>query len=80
MDLPRDLFLFKDGHVLHVRSETIVDRRRMNIVLGAYGDQMITGDECGPNFLEFCLTVEGNPRKNSTRKLTRPGIEPGPAA
>ena len=41
---------------------------------------MITGDEYGPNFLTFLLRLRENPAKTSTRKLTRPGIEPGPAA
>ena len=42
---------------------------------------MITGDECDPKFPDICLTVEGKSRKKtSTRKLTRQGIEPGPAA
>ena len=41
---------------------------------------MITGDEFGPNVLTFWLTVEGKPQKTSTKKLTRPGIEPGAAA
>ena len=33
-----------------------------------------------PKFPDIRFTVEGNPRKkNSTRKLIRPGFEPGPA-
>ena len=41
----------------------------------------ITGDEYGPNFLTFVLRLRENPeKKTSTRKLTRPGIEPGSAA
>ena len=42
--------------------------------------QMIPGDECGPNFLTFVLQLSKNPGKTSTSKLTRPGIQPGPAA
>ena len=41
---------------------------------------MITGDECSPNFLAFVLRLRENPGKISTRKLTRPGIEPESAA
>ena len=39
---------------------------------------VITRDECGPNFLTFVIRRRENPGKNSTRKLTRPGIGPGP--
>ena len=41
---------------------------------------MIPGDEWGLNFLVFVLQLRENPGKTSTRKLTQPGIEPGPAA
>ena len=44
-----------------------------------YG-HIITGDECGPNFLTFILWLRKSPGKPSTRKLTQPGIEPGSAA
>ena len=40
-----------------------------------YYGHMITGDECGPDFLTFVLRMRENPGKTSTRKLTRPGIE-----
>ena len=45
-----------------------------------YDGHMITVDECGPNFLIFVLRLREIPGKPSTRKLTRPGIERGPAA
>ena len=45
-----------------------------------YYRQMIPGDEWGPKFLIFFLLFRKTPVKHSTRKLTRPGIEPGPAA
>ena len=45
-----------------------------------YYGHMITGEECGPNFLKFVLRLRENPGKTSTRKLTRSGIEPGPAS
>ena len=41
---------------------------------------LITEDECGPNFLTFVLRLRENPGKTSTRKFTRPGIELGSAA
>ena len=41
---------------------------------------MIIGDEYSPDFLTFVLRLKEPPGKTSTRKLTRPGIEPGPAA
>ena len=51
----------------------------MNIFSNDYDGQMIPGDECGPNFLTFVLQLRENPKKSSTRKLTLPGIRPGPA-
>ena len=50
------------------------------MVLDDYDGQMSPGDECGQNVLTFVLQLRKNPAKTSTRKLTRPGIEPGPAA
>ena len=41
-------------------------------------DQMVSGDKCGLNFMIFVLELRENPGKTSTRKLTRPGFEPGP--
>ena len=43
------------------------------------GGHMITGDECSLNFLTFILRLSKMPGKTSTRKLTRPVIELGPA-
>ena len=45
-----------------------------------YGDQMIFGDLVGLKFPDICLTGEEKPRKTSPGNLSRPGIEPGPAA
>ena len=57
-------------------------RKRMigYMVWVIYDGHMITVDECGPNFLKFVLRLRENPGKTSTRKLTRPWMEPGPAA
>ena len=66
---------FNDGHALQLSSETVAVPRRM-----IYDGHMITGDECGSNFLIFVIRLRENPGKASTRKLTRPRIEPGPAA
>ena len=42
---------------------------------------MKTGDECDSNFLIFVLRLREKPAKKTLPgKLTRPGIEPGPAA
>ena len=41
---------------------------------------MISGDRLGLRFSDICLTLEEKFRKNPQQgKLTRPGIEPGPA-
>ena len=41
-----------------------------------YDGHMITGEGCGTNFLTAVLRLRENPEKTSTRKVTRPGIEP----
>ena len=70
-------YLFNDGHVLQLRSETVAVRRRMNMLLYDYDGQMIPGDECGLKFLTFVVQLRKNPRKASTRKMIQLGIEPG---
>ena len=50
------------------------------MVCKIYGGHMIPGDECGPNFLTLSYDWGKTPEKTSTRKLTRPRIDPGPAA
>ena len=67
------IILFNDGPVLHLRSETVAICSWMNMVLD--DGQMIPRDKGGLNFLTFVLQL----RKTSTRKLTRSGIELGPA-
>ena len=43
--------------------------------------QMTFGDLGGLKLPDICLTGEEKPRKNLTQKnVSRPGIEPGPAA
>ena len=63
-----------DVHILHLRSETVVVRRRMNrdwIIND--GHNMVPGDECDLKFLTFVLQLKENPRnKTSTRKFIRP--------
>ena len=66
-------YLFSDGHVLHVRSETFAVRRRMNMVSDDYNGQMVLGDECGPNFLTFILLLWKNPGKNLNQKTDPTG-------
>ena len=46
--------------------------------LSIMNSQMVSGDKCGLNYLTFVLQLKENPRKTSTRKLTRPGFEPTP--
>ena len=41
-----------------------------DLPLGKHSDGMITGDECGPNFLTFILRLRETPAKISTRILT----------
>ena len=60
-------WLFNDGHILQLWSETVTD------------GHMIIGDECCQNFLTFLFRLREKPGKTSTRKLTRPEIEPRPA-
>ena len=68
-----------DGLVLHLRSETVAILKWMNITSDDNDDQMISRDECGPNFLTSVLQMRKNLDKKN-RKLIRSGIEPGPAA
>ena len=65
--------LVNDVHEIQLRSEIVAVHGRMNMVLDYHNGQMIPGDEHGLHFLIFVLQL----RKNSTRKLTQPGIEPG---
>ena len=64
----------------HIRSLILASRRRMNVILDDINDgQIITGVERYLNFMTFVFRRKP-PEKTSTRKFTRPGIEPGPAA
>ena len=49
------------------------------MVLDDYDEANDTGDECDLNFLTFVLQLTKKPGKNLTKKLIRPGMEPGPA-
>ena len=42
--------------VLHLKSQTVAVRRRMNMVSDDYDGQMIPGDECGLHFLIFVIS------------------------
>ena len=61
--------LFNDGHVLHLRSETVAVRRRMNVVLDENDCQMIPGDECGLNVLTFALQLRKPPGENFNQEI-----------
>ena len=64
-------YLFNDGHELHLRSVTVVVRRRMSIFSDDYDGLMTPGDECGPNILILVIQL----RKKANKKL--PGNWPG---
>ena len=68
-----DYYLLNDAHVLHLRSETITDRRRMNMVLDDYDGQMTPGDECGPNFLTSIFQLRKNTGKNLSQETEPTG-------
>ena len=70
------MYVYIDSHILRIRSDTVVVHRRLTMVPVINGSLTIPGDECGPKFPDICLTVEEKPRKISTRKLARLGIEP----
>ena len=55
---------FYDGHVLQVWSETVAVLKRM-----IYDGHMITGDECGTNFLTSVLRLRENPGKNLNQEI-----------
>ena len=56
--------LHNDGHVLQLWSETVAVHRRM-----IHDGHLITGDECGPNFLVFVLRLSENPGKNLDQEI-----------
>ena len=72
-------FLFNDGHVRHLRPETVAVRRRMRNDLNDYDGQMVPGDKCGLNFLTFALHLRENPGKNLNQETDPTGFEPEPA-
>ena len=51
------------------------------MIIDDYDGQMIFGDLVGPKLPDIRLTGEEKPRKSLLpENLSRPGIEPGPAA
>ena len=64
-------YLYLPLHILKVCSQTVAVPRLM-----IFDGHIITGEECGPNFLTF-LRLRENLGETSTRKLTPPVIEPG---
>ena len=69
-----DSYLFNDGHVLQLRPETVVFRRRMRNVLDDYDGQMVSGDKCDLNFLTFVFQLNENPGKNLNQEIVSTGI------
>ena len=65
--------LFNENHVLHLISETITVRRRLNMIWMIYECHMIPGDKFYLNFPTFVLQLRKTLGKISTRKLTRLG-------
>ena len=54
---------------------------RNEMMMDDYDGQMIFGDLVGLKLPDICLTGEEKPQKKPhPGKLSRPGIEPGPAA
>ena len=72
-----NVFIFIDGDILHLRSETVTFCRWMNMVWMINDGHMIQGEECSLNFLTFVLQLQKTQGITSTRKLTEQGIEPG---
>ena len=70
---------FNYDHALQLRSETVAFRRRMIYSLDdIYDGHMITGDECGLNFLTFVLRLWENPGKTQPGNLPNQESNPGP--
>ena len=72
-------YLFNDGYILQLRSETVAVRRRMNMISEDYDGQMIPGNECDTNFLTFVLQLSknlGKPQLGNRRGhlVARPAI------
>ena len=53
---------------------------RNEMMMDDYDGQMIFGDLVGLKFPDIRLTGKENPEKTHPGNLSRPGIEPGPAA
>ena len=66
-------YLYNDGHLLHLRPETVAVRRLMNMVSNDYDGQMIPGTN-------VVLELRKNPEQTSTRKLIRPENGTGSSA
>ena len=56
-------YYFNDGHVLHLRPETVAIRRQKNVLVD-YDAQMVSGDKSGLNFLTFLLQLRETPEKH----------------
>ena len=67
-------------YILHVRSETDAVGIQINMIFGWLWWPNDPRGKCGPNFMSFAYNWRKTPEKTSSRKLTRPGIEPGPDA
>ena len=61
-------FIYRDGHVLYLRSEIVTILRQMNIMWMINDDHMIQADERGQNFLTFVFQLRINPRKNPNQE------------
>ena len=66
-------FSYLMTHVLHLKSEPVVIRRRMNMVWMINDGHMITEDECGLNILTCVLQLRKIPGKTSSRKTDPTG-------
>ena len=57
-------YLFKDGLILRLRTETVVIYIRMRNGLDDYDDQIISRNKCCLNFLTFVLQLKENSGEN----------------
>ena len=61
--------IFNKSHVLHLKSETVVVRTRMNMAWMIYDGHMIFVDESGLNFLTFVWKLRETRGKNLNQEI-----------
>ena len=71
-------YLFNDGHVLHLRPDTVAVRRRMNMVFDDYDDQRYLGTNVAQISWHLSYSWGKTPEKTSAGKWSDRGSNPGP--